>query len=186
MRFTEAQQRQLLTVAATAIRHGLDHGRPPEPPVTHDEMLRDPGASFVTLKISDRLRGCIGSLEPYRPLIEDVAQNAWSAAFRDPRFLPLRADEYPDLQLSISVLSPAEALSFDSQEQLLRQLRPGIDGLILESDGHRGTFLPAVWESLPDAQQFLTELKHKAGLAPDYWSDDIRVSRYTTDSFSAE
>jgi AmmeMemoRadiSam system protein A len=129
------------------------------------------------------LRGCIGSLEAYRPLVEDVAHNAYAAAFSDPRFTPLSETELIDVEFHISVLTPAAPMHFESEADLLSQLRPGIDGLVLEDAGHRGTFLPSVWESLPDAAQFLQHLKMKAGLPADYWSDNLKVSRYTSESF---
>lgn len=184
-RFSNEQRRQLLNIARDSIQSGLRHGRPLVVDTTRfDEPLRAPGAAFVTLHRFGQLRGCIGSLEAYRPLVEDVAENAFAAAFRDPRFAPLSADEAPDLVIEISVLSPAEAMTFDSEADLLTQIRPGIDGLIIEDRGHRGTFLPSVWEQLPDKTAFWQHLKAKAGLPPNYWSDTLRVSRYTTESFS--
>lgn len=185
---TESQRRILLDVARQSIRHGLEHDRPlPVNPADYDERLGTPGASFVTLHLGNELRGCIGSLEAHRPLITDVACNAYAAAFQDPRFPPLTAAELAGLKIHISVLNPPEPMECKSEEDLLQQLRPGIDGLILEERGiHRGTFLPSVWRSLPDPRQFLRQLKLKAGLAPDYWSDTLRVSRYTTESFGDE
>ncbi|NOX92825.1 MAG: AmmeMemoRadiSam system protein A, partial [Gammaproteobacteria bacterium] len=129
------------------------------------------------------LRGCIGSLEAHRPLVEDIAHNARAAAFSDPRFSPVTAQELPALEFHLSVLSPAVPLRFESETDLLEQIRPGIDGLVLEDGPHRGTFLPAVWESLPDAAQFLQHLKLKAGLPKDHWSDTLKISRYTTQTF---
>jgi AmmeMemoRadiSam system protein A len=140
-------------------------------------------ASFVTLNIADRLRGCIGRLEATRPLVEDLADNAFSAAFRDPRFPPLSALEYTQIALHVSILSPATELEFNDQADLVRRIRPGIDGLILIEGSHRGTFLPSVWESLPEPREFIAQLKVKAGLPADYWSDRIKVLRYTTESF---
>ncbi len=129
------------------------------------------------------MRGCIGSLEARRPLVEDIAHNAHAAAFHDPRFPPLSPAELADLTIHIAILQPAEALAFHSEAELLAQLRPGIDGLILQDGAHRATFLPAVWEGLPEPRQFLNELKRKAGLRMDYWSDSIQAWRYTTESF---
>lgn len=174
---------RLLALAQDAIGYGLQHGHPPDIELTQcPKPLRTPGASFVTLKLDGELRGCIGSLEAYRPLAEDVAGNAYAAAFTDPRFAPLSPSELPCLALHISILRPAEPMVFDSEQALLRQLRPGVDGLILEAEGRRGTFLPAVWESLPSPHDFLRHLKLKSGLAPDYWCDDIKLWRYTTES----
>jgi AmmeMemoRadiSam system protein A len=122
-------------------------------------------------------------LEARQPLVNDVAYNAFAAAFSDPRFQPVSNDEREHLEFHISVLTPATPMTFDSEEDLLKQIRPGIDGLVLEDGQYRGTFLPAVWESLPDAESFLQHLKQKAGLPQDYWSETIKISRYTTESF---
>lgn len=143
--------------------------------------LQQPGASFVTLKVDGELRGCIGSLHAQRPLVEDVRVQARAAAFEDPRFPPLGRHEYARLRVEVSVLSPAEPLPARSEQQALLQLRPGIDGLILEAAGRRATFLPQVWEQLPTPAQFLRALKRKAGLPADAWSDDIRLLRYTVE-----
>jgi len=178
-------QQQLLDIAEASIRHGLDYGQALLP--KSDKLpapLRQPGASFVTLKSRGELRGCIGSLSPRRPLASDVAENAYAAAFSDTRFPPLREQELDGLELHISILGAAEAMQFASEAQLLEQLRPGTDGLILEEGLRRGTFLPSVWEQLPRPELFLRHLKQKAGLPPDYWSDTLQVSRYTTESFA--
>jgi len=119
-------------------------------------------------------------------LVEDVAENAWSAAFRDPRFPPLTAAELPGLGIHISVLTPPQPMHFTSEADLLRQIRPGVDGLILQDGWARGTFLPSVWESLPRVADFWTQLKHKAGLPAHHWSADLRVFRYETESFSEQ
>jgi AmmeMemoRadiSam system protein A len=180
----ESLQQQLLDIAEASIRHGLDYGRPLEPALPdYPAVLREPGASFVTLKRQDELRGCIGALSAHRPLLVDVAHNAWAAAFDDPRFPSLREEELEGLDIHISLLSGAEPLQFDSEAELLSQLQPGADGLIIEEGLRRGTFLPSVWEQLPTAELFLRHLKQKAGLPPDYWSPSLRVSRYTTESF---
>ncbi len=183
----DASERALLNeIALASIRHGLQTGRPAQ--VKLDALphkLKQPGAAFVTLNRNGQLRGCIGSLEAHRPLAEDVAENAFAAAFRDPRFAPLSAPELDGLSLHISVLGQPEPMRFSSEADLVRQLRPGRDGLILEDGHHRGTFLPSVWESLPEPRDFLRHLKQKAGLPPDYWSDSLRVSRYDTESWEA-
>lgn len=183
----ESSQRQLLDIAEASIRHGLEYGRPLSLELdNYPEELRKPGASFVTLKRQGELRGCIGALAPHRPLAEDVAENAWSAAFADPRFPPLREAEMAGLDIHISILSAAETMHFSSEAELLQQLRPGEDGLIIEEGFRRGTFLPSVWEQLPSAQLFLRHLKQKAGLPAEYWSDSLKVSRYTTHSFARQ
>ncbi len=181
---SESERRLLLDVARSSVRYGLAHHRPqPVDPADYPPALRAPRAVFVTLNQRGQLRGCIGHLEASQALVRDVADNAYAAAFRDPRFPPLAAAELGDLEVHISVLSPPEPLPVVSEADLLRQMRPGVDGLILEEGRHRGTFLPAVWESLPAPEQFLAHLKLKAGLSPGYWSDGIRVARYTTEAF---
>ena len=180
---SEAERTTLLRIAADAIEHGLEGNRltvelAPLPPALHERR-----ATFVTLNTHGELRGCIGTLEARRPLALDVAHNAQAAAFSDPRFSPLSMAEFPTLDIHISVLSPAEPVHHENEGDLIRQLRPGIDGLILEDGYRRGTFLPAVWESLSDPHDFLHHLKLKAGMSPNYWSEGIRVFRYTTESF---
>ncbi len=170
----------LLELARESIAYGLRHGREPSvDPQDYPPELRVPRATFVTLHRGGQLRGCIGTLEAHRPLVSDVVANAYAAAFSDPRFPPLSEPELDDLDISISVLTPPEEIHFHSEEELLEQLRPGIDGVILQEDGRRGTFLPSVWEQLPDRRQFLEHLKLKAGLPPGYWSDSLRAYRYT-------
>ncbi len=154
------------------------------PMVGHYPELKEERATFVTLTLNGNLRGCIGMLEACRPLAEDITENAVSAAFRDPRFPPLSRDEFGDLKISISVLSPPEEMTFSSEADLLNQIRPGIDGLILQEGVRKGTFLPSVWEELPETAAFVEHLKLKAGLPAGYWSDTLRVFRYTAECFS--
>ena len=181
-----AERAALLDVARRSIAHGLAHGHPlAVDPDAWSPALRAQRAAFVTLNRAGQLRGCIGHLEATQPLVRDVADNAFAAAFRDPRFLPLAPDELDGLEIHVSVLSPPVALAVSSEEDLVRRLRPGIDGLILDDGLHRGTFLPSVWESLPRPAQFVGQLKLKAGLPIAYWSDRIQVSRYTTESFGS-
>ena len=180
--FTERQKATLLELAHASIKHGLKTGKPITVNLDdYDPELQAQGACFVTLQINSQLRGCIGSLEAYRPLAEDVADNAFAAAFRDPRFSQLSDDEYEQLHYHISILDKPVPMSFSSEEDLLQQIRPGIDGLVLHDKHNKGTFLPSVWESLPDAESFLQHLKLKAGLSPGYWSDTIQVERYTVE-----
>ena len=126
----------------------------------------------------------MGDLDAKRPLVGNIAANAYAAAFKDPRFPPLIRAEYPEIKLHISILSSATVIDFSSEEDLLCQLRPGIDGLIIESTGHRATFLPAVWGSLPDPREFLRYLKHKAGLSEPHGAIQLKAWRYTAESFS--
>jgi len=180
------QRQALLDLAWDSIRHGLEHGDPVPVKKEHfPKALQARRACFVTLHKGGQLRGCIGHLEAVQSLVEDVAGNAYAAAFGDPRFAPLQAGELDGIELDISVLSEAETLPYENRQDLLRKIRPDIDGLILSSPtGHRGTFLPSVWESLPTAEQFLQHLVMKAGLPSGYWSDDLKIERYTTESFS--
>ena len=184
-RYDDDHRRILLEVATESIAHGLQHHQAiPLDVSTYPQLLREHRASFVTLRRASELRGCIGGLEPHRPLVMDVAEHAYAAAFNDPRFAALTPSEFNDLQVHISVLGPSEPIHFDDEEDLLGQLRPKVDGLVLEEPqlGQRGTFLPDVWQSLPEPKQFLGQLKKKAGLPGDYWSATIRVHRYTTES----
>jgi AmmeMemoRadiSam system protein A len=184
--FTAGEREILLRIACQSIRSGLETRQPAA--ISADAIparLSARRASFVTLHAEEKLRGCIGSLEPRTSLAEDISFNAYAAAFRDARFQPLQAGELVTLSLQISVLSTPEMLDFDSESSLLALVRPGIDGLILQEHDFRSTFLPSVWESLPDPARFLGHLKVKAGLSTDYWSASIRIWRYTTESFAA-
>lgn len=183
MKLSDEQRHLLQSIARESIQYGLTTGQPLQVDLDKlDEALRQPAASFVTLNLHGRLRGCIGSLQAVRPLAEDVAHNAFAAAFQDYRFPPLTAEEFPDIDIHISLLSTPEPVDVRSEDELLAQLRPGKDGLILEDGPYRSTFLPQVWETLPEPERFLSELKMKAGLSPDYWSDTINFSRYTVDT----
>jgi hypothetical protein len=174
----------LLDVARASIQHGLRHRQALEVnPGDYPKSLRPLRATFVTLEKGGQLRGCIGALTAYQPLVQDVAAHAYAAAFEDPRFPELRMEEFSALEVHISVLSPPEPLHFGSEDELLAQLRPGEDGLILHFRHHRGTFLPSVWEHLADPYVFLAQLKQKAGLPLDFWSPELQVERYTTEYF---
>lgn len=149
-----------------------------------EAWLREPGASFVTLKLDGDLRGCIGTIDAHRPLAEDVARNARAAAFRDPRFPPVSDVELPRLEVEVSVLTPRETLAVASEAEALAQLRPGVDGIALEFNGASATFLPQVWENLPEPEAFLDALRRKAGLPARFWHPDVRLSRYTVEKFA--
>ena len=160
---------------------GIDTGASPLPDLA---ALAQPGATFVTLHDRDgELRGCIGRLEAVRPLLDDVRANAVAAALHDPRFPPLRAEEWPGLQVEVSLLDRPEVLDVHTEAEALAGLKPGEDGVIFEWQGHRATYLPQVWEQLPDARSFLASLKRKAGLAADFWAPDVRLSRYRVRKF---
>ena len=146
--------------------------------------LRMRGASFITLNLQKKLRGCIGSLQAHRPLLEDVKANAVAAAFRDPRFKPLTAAEYEGIEVEISLLSALNALNFSDEASALAQLTPQVHGLIFEYGHHRSTFLPQVWESFSDPVMFIAHLKQKAGLPPNFWEPGIKLHTYTVAKFS--
>jgi AmmeMemoRadiSam system protein A len=165
----------LLARARNAI--AAEFGIAPRAEPSHPQ-LAEPGATFVTLTQDGELRGCIGSIEAWRTLDRDVRANACAAAFRDPRFPPLGRTELDATRVEVSLLTKPEPMSFTDEADLLRQLRPGIDGLVLEWRGRRGTFLPQVWESLPEPIDFLTHLKEKAGLPRNFWAPDVRLSCY--------
>jgi AmmeMemoRadiSam system protein A len=179
-----AQRATLMDVARRSIEHGLASGQPLV--VTPSEYHRDlkaVRASFVTLQKYGQLRGCIGHLEAVQPVVVDVAENAFAAAFRDPRFSPLTTAEWPDVDVHLSLLTTPERMQFRDEADLIGQIRAGEDGLILQDGPNRGTFLPSVWESLPNPVDFLVHLKRKAGLAANHWSERVEVYRYHTESF---
>jgi AmmeMemoRadiSam system protein A len=171
----------LLPIARAAIARAL------KVPHTADESspwLAEHGACFVTLTQSGELRGCIGSLQAHRSLLDDVKSNAVSAAMRDPRFTPLGADELDITAIEISLLSPSQEMQVRDEADALAQMRPGIDGIIFEYGRYRSTFLPQVWESLAQPRQFLGMLKRKAGLPDDFWAEDVKLSRYSVTKWS--
>ena len=141
--------------------------------------LAGPGASFVTLTRQGELRGCIGTLEAHRPLGLDVRENAVAAAFRDPRFMPLTLAEFEEIRVEVSLLSPSEPMPVANEEDALAALRPNVDGVVFEYGHYRSTFLPQVWEQLPEPVEFMAHLKRKAGLPVDFWAEQVRLSRYT-------
>ena len=182
---SSGDQRDLLELAADSIGMGLRGTQIELDLAVYSRALRDPGASFVTINVRDELRGCIGSLEIKRALAIDVVKNARAAAFDDPRFSALTQEEFENLHIHISVLSSPETIECASEDELVRQLRPRIDGVILEDGASRATYLPSVWEVLPDPHKFLQQLKHKAGLSLDHWSETMKVQRYTTECMSS-
>jgi hypothetical protein len=182
-----ASRNRLLEIARQSIHCGLEERRvlAVAPPANSDPLSAVHGV-FVTLTQRANLRGCIGSLEGVAPLAQAVADAAYSAAFRDPRFPALMASECTHTRIEISVLSGMESMAVTSRTHLLETLVPGQDGLVLEDGYHRSTFLPKVWEQLPDPEAFLGQLLLKAGLPPGHWSSSIRLMRYTTLSFADE
>jgi hypothetical protein len=149
----------------------------------HEDWLRAIAASFVTLRDRGELRGCIGTVDAHRPLGDDVAHNAYAAAYRDARFGPVTAEVRERLDVEVSVLSARVAVEAEGEGALAGQLRPGVDGVVLEFQGRSATFLPQVWEHLPDPVDFLTELRLKARLPARFWHPELRVSRYTVEKY---
>lgn len=145
--------------------------------------LHEAGATFVTLMRHGRLRGCIGSLQAYRPLLQDIRANAHAAAFRDPRFAPLQPEELAATGIEVSLLSAMQALQYRDEQEAWAQLRAGEDGVVLEFGSQRSTFLPQVWEQLPAVSDFMARLKQKAGLPATFWHADVRLYRYTVQKF---
>ncbi len=179
--FSDDDKNTLKQIARESIEHGLLHKKPlPVDPDKYSPLLQSNTATFVTLQLHNHLRGCIGTLQAYQPLVKDVSQHAFDAAFKDPRFTAVNKEEAEQLEIHISILTPAEDIEFTSEDDLLSQLEPGVDGLIIEDGYHRATFLPSVWEQLPDRRQFLEHLKQKAGLSANHWSDSFKAQRYRT------
>lgn len=172
----EARGKILLAIARGSIAGALGVPRQSLP---QEDWLQEWGATFVTLTQNGELRGCIGTLEAWRPLADDVYQNARAAAFHDPRFMPLSRDELELTAVEVSLLSPPQPMTVRDEADALAQLRPGVDGVIFECGAYRSTFLPQVWEQLPQARQFMAHLKRKAGLPENFWSEEVRLSRYT-------
>ena len=188
-RLPDDERATLIDATRRSIANGLRTGRPAE--VQHGTFspaLETYRAAFVTLTLNERLRGCVGSILPHRSLIADVAENSWKAAFGDPRFAKLTAEEAAMMDVSVSILSHPRPISFGSEAEAIDALQPDADGVILQAtdaDGatRRGLFLPQVWKDVPRAEKFLRHLKAKAGLPQDHWDDSIRLWRYTTETF---
>ena len=188
MNLATPERRKLLALARASIESTLWSGsavreRAPFTTTPLPAELMVLRSAFVTLRRGEELRGCCGTLDAPRPLAEDVWRNAWAAAFNDYRFAPLTAAEWPHMNVHLSLLTVPEPLDVATEEQLLAVLQPTVDGLLLESDTGRATFLPAVWEQIPDPLQFVRQLKIKAGWPATYWSSNVRCRRYTTESF---
>ncbi|WP_210394592.1 AmmeMemoRadiSam system protein A [Motiliproteus sediminis] len=175
----DPQQRGwLLAHARRAIAQRLQAATEPEAEPA-PAGLDQPAACFVTLTRKGKLRGCIGTLEAQQPLADAVAHYAESAAFDDPRFPPLERQEWPDTEVELSVLSSPQPLAVASEADLLAQLKPHLHGLIIEHGHHRATFLPQVWEQLPEGRDFVRQLKRKAGLADEFPCERLNCSIYT-------
>ncbi len=174
----------LLSIARASIAETLRLPHEAIEDIAQDNTwLQEKAACFVTLMQNGQLRGCIGTLEAHRTLLEDIKHNANAAAFHDTRFSPLTREEFDMTEIEVSLLSAMQALDFSDEQQALAQLRPGTDGVLFEFGQHRSTFLPQVWQQLPDTADFIAHLKNKAGLASDFWADEVRLFRYTVDKW---
>lgn len=172
----------LIPLARDVIARAL--GRPGVAVEEHLPCLHKDAATFVTLTQNLQLRGCIGSLQAYRPLLQDLKANAYAAAFRDPRFSPLLAHELDETEVEVSLLSAMQPLQFRDEQHAWSQLRAGADGVALEFGSYRSTFLPQVWEQLPEVGDFMARLKQKAGLPANFWHEEVRLYLYTVQKFS--
>jgi len=172
----------LIALARHAIADRLGI-RSPAPDIEAADWLQSQAATFVTLTMHGSLRGCIGTLAAYRPLLDDVQANAVAAAFHDPRFPALQVDEFGAIQVEVSLLSAMQPLFVSDESEACANIRPGLDGVVLEYGAHKGTFLPQVWEQLPEPAQFMAHLKLKAGLPADFWHPDMRLFTYQVDKF---
>ena len=178
------EQASLLDIARRSIVQGLDSTTALQPDIAQlNAKFRVNSAVFITLTIAGELRGCVGSLQPSAPLAQAVANAAFSAAYRDGRFAKVQLDEIENLRIEVSVLSPMELIAVNSLQALLANLQPGVDGLLLEDQGHRSTFLPKVWEKISSPSEFVQQLMLKAGLTTGHWSNTIRCYRYHSTSF---
>jgi len=172
----------LLPIARSAIAEAV--GQAANAAAEDAPWLQEPGACFVTLQRHGQLRGCIGSLQAYRPLLADLKANAVAAALHDPRFPPLSAAELPSTAIEVSLLSPMQDITFTTEADALAQLRPGVDGVVFMFGHHRSTFLPQVWEQLPRVGAFMAQLKQKAGLPESFWAAGVRLQRYTVQTWT--
>lgn len=166
----------VINICKESINAGLENKK--YSPENYPCVLEEYGASFITIELNGDLRGCIGSIIAHRPLIQDLIKNAHSAAFADPRFFPLTQDEFQNIKISVSLLTKPQKMSFENEADLLEQIKPYEDGLIIREGAKQGVFLPVVWEELPDKQEFLNHLKLKAGLDRNYFSDTIEVFKF--------
>lgn len=188
MNLTTQSRDFLIRLARRSIGRGLESGEAGVPELSGcpPEALAY-RACFVTLTTAaDGLRGCRGVLEARRPLAADVWHNAWASAFDDPRFAPVTAGQFDGLRIEISVIGPLESVPVSTEDELRRILVPACDGVVLAWHGRRATFLPQVWENLPDSRQFLAQLKLKAGLPPDFWAPDIEIQRYRVEKLRGD
>jgi AmmeMemoRadiSam system protein B/AmmeMemoRadiSam system protein A len=183
-RLTAPDRKLVFDIAQFMVRFGVEKGRRPR--ITWGSLspsMKAQRASFVTLTLNGALRGCIGSVGAHRALHEDIADSAWKAAFGDPRFKPLTAEELSAVKVDVSILSQPRPIPVNSEAELIAALDPDRDGLILRDGRHQALFLPHVWGGIPDPRVFVRALKRKAGLVPEHWSAETRAFRFSVESF---
>ncbi len=186
MATTREQRERLIEIAERAIRDGALGGRAELDLSTLPAWAAEPAATFVTVYLDGELNGCIGTLEPRRALAADIANNAQRAAFGDPRFPEITVKDLDRVSVHIAILGELIPVEAPTEHALIEQMRPGVDGIVLEAGTRRGTFLPAVWEGLPDPAEFLAHLKQKARLQPDEWPEDLEVYRFEVEDFDRD
>ncbi|MCJ7624236.1 MAG: AmmeMemoRadiSam system protein A [Anaerolineaceae bacterium] len=179
------ERKILLILARDAIELAANGAPPPHLVLTeYPPRLREPGASFVTLTVDGNLRGCIGTLDAHQPLVQDVYEHARAAAMQDYRFLPVKPDELDELFIEISCLSNPEPLIYRDPGELIANLRPGVDGVVIRDGLRRATFLPQVWDKIPDPETFLAHLCLKLGGPEDLWKrTKLDVLLYQVEEF---
>ncbi|MCK9245774.1 MAG: AmmeMemoRadiSam system protein A [Anaerolineaceae bacterium] len=185
-KLSQLDQQQLLSVARAAVEATANNQPLPQIDLDqYSQILKDEGASFVTLMLDGKLRGCIGTLEAYQPLILDVQSRAVQAASKDPRFSPVRPEETARIKIEISRLTQPVPLEYDHPKDLVTLLRPGVDGVVISEGHRRATFLPQVWDDLPEPKQFIAQLCRKMGCSPGYWEHKLlEVETYQVEEFS--
>ena len=187
MQFTNIEKQQALKIASDAIAYGVTHHQKIAiNSKDYDIALQQKACCFVSLYKAGRLRGCVGALDAYQSLAEDVAEHAYASAFNDQRFSPLQHSELAELSIEISVLTPKQKISCSSEQDLIDELQPNVDGLLIKDGSYQATFLPVVWRSLPDKKEFLLQLKRKAGMPDTYWSETLQAFRYGSVTISDE
>lgn len=185
-KLSEEERKELLRIARKALTDAVNGfpGKRPDP-TKYTQALSEDGATFVTLTIDSKLRGCIGTLEAYQPLVVDVYEHAIAAGLQDYRFPPVQPNELPLIKIEISRLTKPQKLEYTTSEELIQKLRQGVDGVILSYGHYRATFLPQVWEKLPNPEEFLSQLSMKMGLSHNAWKEvPMDVSIYQVEEFS--
>jgi len=187
-KLTEEEGKHLVEMARKTIEKALFNPKNKnEPDPVKFPKFQERRGTFVTITMNGALRGCIGHIIPQESLVESIRVNAMNAAFSDPRFRPLSQSEFEKIKIEVSILTEPTPLAYTDANDLLGKLKPGTDGLIIRKGYHQATFLPQVWEQLPNKKEFLTHLCLKAGLAGDAWvSEALEVHRYQVQAFEEE